>query len=549
MAAEPGFTIVQAGSSLQAISPDGATIETLTLPVGVTIDATIRGQFHIMARQLLFTRAPSVNLWIDPVTFTVRPMVIEAPSTAPVLAAGGGTGLTGDYVAAVAFAVLDGNGDVINESSISPLSNVVTLADEDIDWSSIPVSLDSAVNARVLYRSVTGANGESLFQRSIITDNVTTMLSADATDDTALGLLPVYQGNDPPPGTAPGTWLELSTTWQNRMLGVSRADPDELLYTQPDQFYAWPTANGFFLTVRGEDKFGCQGFLPRRDDLVILKRSRVLRLVGSSNEDFELIPDTSGEGIGCQAPFSCVVIDDLGYFLGWDGVYRVGPQGVECISRGKVDPWFQTDDYFDRSLFPGAIGAYNPVTNSYELHFETAALTLGSWVAFDINTQNWYGRHETSAFVPTARGLLRDADGQAQSAIGGADGYVYWMNQPTREDAPGDGDPASAIDIDWLSAYIDDGDPDSFHYWGQASIFVRQESGTPPVATITSWVGNIPTSGAGLTQNVPLTIDRTRLARFGSGRTLRFRIQHPDSAGYGFMLQGLMVPTHVVGRR
>jgi len=548
------FTIVQAGSTLQAVNDDGTLVETLTLPGGVTIDATIRGQFLIMARQILFVGAPSVNLWIDPVTFTVRPMVIEAPSTAPVLAAGSGTGLTGDYIAAVAFAVLDGDGEVINESPLSPLSNVVTLANDDIDWSSIPISADSSVNARVLYRSLRDADGTTLFQRSIISNNVTTTLTGDNTADSALGLLPAFQGNDPPPGTTSADRILWATVWQSRMLCVGSNDPDELRYTEVDKFYAWPYANGINLTVRGEDQFGCQGFLPRRAELVILKRARVLRLVGNDNTDFQLIPDTSGDGVGCIAPLSAVVIDDIGYFMGADGVYRVGPGGIESITRGKVDPWFITSLYFTRSLFQYAIGAFNDETNAYEIHIPSAVLELGNWMSFDIETATWYGRHSTSAFTPTARALLRDSNGLARTAMGGADGYIYLMNQPTREDAPGDGSAADAILPNWTSAFFDDGDPDVTHYWGDPTFHVQNESDVTPLvvppAQVESMVGAITGGFTGaLVQSLPVTRDRSRLNRFGVGRLMRFRITHPSSAGCNLMLRGFQIPTHVIGRR
>jgi hypothetical protein len=553
-----GFTIVQAGSTLQAVSADGTQVETLVLPSGVTIDATVRGQFFVIARQILFTRAPSVNLWIDPVTFTVRPMVIEAPATAPVLAAGSGTGLTGDYIGGVTFAVLDGDGNIINESPMSPLSNTVTLADDDIDWSSIPVSVDTSVNARVLYRSLTGGDAENLFQRSILANNVATTVAGDNTADSALGLLPAFLGNDPPPGSTPGTRLELAIAWQNRILGVGQADPDELRWCEPNQFYAWPSANGIMLTVRGEDRYGCQGFLPRRSELVILKRARVLRFIGSDNSNFELIPDTSGEGVGCQAPLSCVVIDDVGYFLGFDGVYRVDSSGVQSITRGKVDPWFLTDTYFTRSLFPYAIGAYNDDTHMYELHLADEELELGRWIAFDIRTGEWYGRHVTSAFTPTARASVRGVDGQPLPAIGADDGYIYLMNQTLRSDLPGDGSAAEPILPVWESAYFDLGDPDMVHYWGDPSFHVQNEFyavGPPlptdvPPAQLETMVGEIVPSWTGaLTQALPLNVDRARLRRFGVGRLMRFRLTHPDSAGYNLVLRGMQIPVRVVGRR
>lgn len=555
------FYIVQAGSALQAISDDGATIVTLTLPVGVTIDPDVRGQFHVISRQVIFTRASSVNLWIDPVTFIVRPMVITAPVGAATLAtaAPAGLGLTGQYIAAYSYAVLDGAGAIINESPLSPLSNVVALANQAIDWSGISVSPTAYVNARVLYRSVAGANGEVLFQRSILADNVTTVLAGDETADSALGLLPAFQGNDPPPGTVSGTRLALAVTWQSRLCGVDGADPHDFRYSEPNAFYSWPLDNGFKLTVDGEDEYGCTGFLPRRSELVILKRSRVLRLVGNDNRDFELIPDTSGEAVGCIAPFSCVVIDDIGYFLGQDGVYRVGPGGVESISRGKVDPWFITDLFFDRDEFPNAFAAYNPVTHAYELHLVAVNTppVVDTWIAFDIRSQSWYGAHHTEALTPSARALGRNSNGTMGAIMGGTDGYLYRMNETDRTDYDG-ATPLTGvgISVDWITAYFHGDDPDLLHYWGQATFHIQNQlvenvEPAPVAIDVGVQVGNITVGVASFVSvvfTIPQTVDRYLGPRFGVGRLMRWRMTH-STAGGRVMLRGFEIPVSVVGRR
>ena len=54
------FYLAQAGSSLQRVDPDG-TVTTLTLPSGVTIDATINGIFAVLGSVNIFAKLIGVT--------------------------------------------------------------------------------------------------------------------------------------------------------------------------------------------------------------------------------------------------------------------------------------------------------------------------------------------------------------------------------------------------------------------------------------------------------------------------------------------------------
>lgn len=544
------FAIVQAGSALQAVSTSG-TIVTLTLPTGVTIDSTLRGQFHILGKQLLFTGAATINLWIDPVTLTVRSMVIVPPTAAPTLATNG-TGLTGSYVAAYTFGVIDTNGNLINESGLSDLSDALAVTNQGINWTNIQVSPDSSVNCRVLYRSLLDGNGETLFRRTIIADNVTTSFLTDNLPDSGLELLPAFADSDPPEGTVPGTRLQLAVSYRDRIFAVGTSDPDSLRWTEPGSFYQWPSENEAGLTVRGEDQYGCQGFLPRKEELVILKRSKVLRFVGSSNDDFEMMPDDSSQNVGCIAPLSCVVISDVGYFLGPDGVYAVDSAGVRNITRDTVDPWFSTDLYFNRPGFYLALGGYNPATHSYELYLTyvgSATGVIDRWISYDIEKGKWYGPHYTAGFTPSARGMLKTSGGLLNATIGGTDGYLYYMNQSLRSDLPG-ATPLtpSAITAEWIHSYFDADSPDFLHFWGMPTYHYQNEGVSAGTVTVSWYTGDLVASSFPNTGTFPLTTDRYRMTRLGTGRLMRMKFTHA-TAGENFLLRGMQIPFNTIGRR
>lgn len=533
-----GFYVVQAGSSLQLIDTAGA-VQTLTLPSGVTIDAAVKGLFAVLGQQMVFVKAGTVNLWINPATLAVLPMSILPPLSAPTLAAGAGTGLTGAYRGWVQYLIKDLNGTVLNASPLSPQSLSVTLANKDLVYSDLAISPNTSVNCRRVFRTVAG--GTIPFQMTDIDDNAATSVTSSLAD-AALALLPSDPDLGVPPGSVPGTSLSLIAAWKSRLWAISgkQTEVDDIRYTEEDNFWQWPATNSLPAYPKGEDQYGVTGFLPRRDELGIGKRNRILKIVGSSNTDFEVI--VVAEGVGVLAPASVVVIRDVAYFLGQDGVYTFGPNGITPISRDKVDPWFLTGDYFDRTYFPQAFGGYNHDTDSYELHLVSAGgSTFDRWVSYDVRRKEWLGPHKTGKFTPTMRAMLTSGTGAFLPTMGSSDGYLYKMNQS------GASDQGTAIAIEWISKWFNGNAPDIFHHWGQPTFYVTKQAGTPGPLIVTPRVGNQDASD-GAAQNVPQTIDRSKLARFGDGRLLRLAFTHSTDAE-DVQLNGFELPFNEIGRR
>ena len=528
------FYAIQAGATLQIMQTDG-TLQSLTLPDSHTISSTIRGRFAILGQNLIFVRAGSVNFRVDPIDFTVYPLNLTPPLAPPTLAVGTSTGLTGDYRRRVSFAIKDADGIIQNESPLSPRSLTVTLANESLGTSNIPVSAQSQVNCRRLYRTVDG--GEIYFHELDIDDNVVTAID-NATADAALSLLPSDPALGNPPGTVPGTALSLITEWNNRLWGVSARydERHKLLYTEDGQVYAW--ANELLIASDGEDDIGLTGLIRRRDELGICKRNRVLKLVGDSNQDFQLI--VVAEGVGRVAPDTVVVVRDVGYFLSEDGVYTFGPDGVTPISHAKVDGWFTEGATFNRAKFVNAVAGYNPQTDSYDLHLPGAGQNdLNRWVSYDIRSGEWTGPHLTAKMTPVSRALLYDADNIELPTIGGSDLFLYKMNQT------GASDQGSAIAIDWLTKRFSASAPDITHFWDQPSIHTKVQPGGT-LAIIPAVGGTDAPTGLQFTHD--LTLGRERLQRLGVGRLLQLNFTHATD-GEDVELYGFELPFNEVGRR
>lgn len=534
------FYIAQAGSSIQIIQTDGTIYKTLTLPSGVTIATSRIGRFAVLNQQIVLVNSPTKSLWIDPSDFTVRPMVPLPPSAAVTLAAGSGTGLSGVYRVKVSFVVKDENGVTMTETRLGPASGPVTLSNTSLDITDIPKSSDSTVNCRRIYRTVAG--GAVYFQMMDLDDNETTEIRGLTLADSALELLPSDPKLGNPPGSIPGTRMELVTEWRNRLWGKGTDDPDEIRFTDLNKFYAW---NAFLLAQpKGEDSTGIVGFLRRRDELVVGKRRRLLKVTGTDEDSFDV--QQIAEGVGLMAPDGGCVVRDIAYFLGTDGtVYSYGPNGVAAISNDRVDPWFKSDTYFNRSLFDQTVASYNPITDAVEFQLAAAGSSnLDRWVAYDIRRKEWYGPHLTGKFTPTVRALLADADGNAVPVIGGSDAYIYTQNQS------GASDNGTAIAISWQTKAFNADAPHAEKFWGKPVFHVKNQGATAGPITVTPRVGRVDQADDEDPLSVPQNGDTGEVDRpsHEPGEVLQLTFTHSTDAE-DVDLRGFELPYAIIGNR
>lgn len=110
---------------------------------------------------------------------TASAVGIAAPASAPGLSAGAAGVLTGSYAYRVTY-VIEVDGVRESESDPSTVSNSVTLAGEQGALADVPVSADSRVNARYIYRTTAG--GARYYYVGKISDNTTTTYSDNVAD-------------------------------------------------------------------------------------------------------------------------------------------------------------------------------------------------------------------------------------------------------------------------------------------------------------------------------------------------------------------------------
>lgn len=516
----------------------------ITLPTGITLYGASQP-----CRAVLFganTQFPVIvvvngathDFTID--TYGVaRALALSPPIYAPVPSAGAGTGLTGVYKVAVSFKIKDANGMTIFESDQSPISAATaSLTNKSIRLDNIPVSGNGLVNARGLYRTTSG--GSILYPWFDIDNNSDLFEDRDVAD-ASLSILPAPINGAPPDFTC-------ITRWKDRLWGIPRMDVDKFRWSEERIYYSWPTVNEGTLPPAQSDIYGGVGFIPRRDQLGILRRDVFYVVLGDSNDSFHRnkIAD-----IGLVAPDSVVVNRDVGYFLGFSqGRYLVASwtdDGVRPISELQVDAWFNTTTYFNQTTFSKARGRYNPDTDCYELLLSNVGSSnLDRWVAYSIRNGVWYGPHKTDSFTPTVTGTDSDAQGTFTSlaggrlaVFGGSNGFLY------RRDITTTNDDGTAVAFNVDLPYLDADDNEQFKAWLDPTILARAEAGgTLLITPIVGEYGDAATP----TYTHDLTKQRERLPRLGVGRYAQLNLQHSHT-GEDVRLFQVLVPYFYLGRR
>jgi len=135
-----------------------------------------RIHFHTL-RGKCFYNGDTTQRKIDETTASA--VGLAKPTTEATVAAGVSTGLTGSYAVKVTY-VIEVDSTKVYESDPSDASNSVTLANEDLALTEIPLSSDSRVNARYIYR--TTADGSKYWYEGKISDNTTTTYTASQVD-------------------------------------------------------------------------------------------------------------------------------------------------------------------------------------------------------------------------------------------------------------------------------------------------------------------------------------------------------------------------------
>jgi len=286
--------VVAAGGKLINVTPTAQT----NLIAGLT-DEEVHFASH---RGKLFVNGDNTQKKYD--GSSVDPVGIAAPGTAPTSAAGAAGALTGAYSVKVTFAI-ESAGVTLYESNPADASNTVTLSSEQLSLSAVPVSGDTRVTHRYVYRTVSG--GSKWFFDGKIADNTTTTYTSTQADS-LLGRM--VETNHGQPSTAPiciGVNERLAWIDGNKVrLSEANVSDAYMEYQVSTRYWEIP-GNG-----QGTGLAAVYNPATGRQDLYVFAEDSISVLPsGNPNEPLQMVVDY----IGCAQHDSIVVYNGSVVFL------------------------------------------------------------------------------------------------------------------------------------------------------------------------------------------------------------------------------------------
>lgn len=315
------------------------------------------------------------------------------------------------------------------EASMNVASNSVTVSDNDITLTMIPVCPDAflgeTVTGRKIYRIENAGSTYKILTNGTIADNSTvTLVDSDA--DAALGaaLSPTHT-RTPPKG-------KLSVVHFNRLWIANNPDnPSTIYYSAdgtPDFFDTGNTVNGGEFPIRKDDG----------DEITFVKNLLGNLTIGKNNSIQKLYTDGDTPStewsvsdpfspIGCHAPYS-VVSTPIGIiYLSNNGLYSFNGQ-ISALLSDKITPEIQDISF---SNFQNVWGEY--AKNTYFLSYastSSGSSTNNRVLVFDFITKS-YSKDLIS--VNVFHTFRSGSDVELLYAGSSTNGKVYVYGEANRE--------------------------------------------------------------------------------------------------------------------
>jgi hypothetical protein len=361
------FAITLGGQGYIYYAIAGGTAVPLTLPETLTPD--LQTSFASSLQWVFLTNGMDTPLKINVTTLTVTYWGIVAPTTAPTLAASGTSTMVGMYTYAVTF----GTGS--QESSQGAISATLTVTNQGIQLSAIPVSTDPQVTQRNIYRI-----GGSLGQWLLITtlnDNTTTTYLDTTGDAQVTGQQLVIYRDPPMPFTSICNHME-------RIWGFGTPNDASIVY--------WSNLNepwGFNVDTGnlpiGENSFNdaAVACVSIGGQLVLHKSKTTYAVFGNTDSNFLA---NKLFDIGCRSLRSACTAYGLDWWVSRQGIYFYDGSSPTNISDGG----YQQSNI--KAILDGLTDADLAQATSfvYERMFHVSFPTLNKTYLYDLRSKNWY---------------------------------------------------------------------------------------------------------------------------------------------------------------
>jgi hypothetical protein len=337
------------------------------------------------------------------------------PPSTPLTSAASGTFLTGVYSYKVTFI----NQMLGHESNPSPKSADITLANQGVSITNLPVSSDPQVTARNIYRTTAGG-GVWLFLKTI-QDNTTTS-TTDSASDATLSIAVDNTGNGVPP-----LWSMIAML--NGFAFMVPKNSSRVWFSKVN----FPNAvdSNDFRDLAVNDGTVITGLRLFRKQIIAFKSTSIWNGFGTDRYTFGFDPQVSKIGAVNNA---CIVevpgkdvlafIDGAKRFYFYDGA-TVTPaaEGITPILRN-----ISTSD------LASVVGTIHKATNQCRWVVKLSGSSQSDLMIWYDYVQNKWGTRTLTNTKTSFISSLLDSSRQEQCYIGGYTGTIWQMDTGTTDD-------------------------------------------------------------------------------------------------------------------
>lgn len=240
---------------------------------------------------------------------------IEEPTTAPTLAAGAGTGITGTAIGVYTFAEITA-GEIVHESNPSDPSGAIALTNDNRAWSGLPTThTNPRVTHKRLYVSMDG--DDFLFVANVPLVDATYTEAVATADLDPLSVVNERRGV--PPRDA-----SIVTYYANRVWYGFKGS-DRFMFSELNEPESVSSANE--LATKDARFVTCLRGL--NDELIIGTRASIQYLQGFGASDFEVHYHT--QAIGIVTHHGSIVVNDTLWAFTQEGYVRLSGGGYQFL--------------------------------------------------------------------------------------------------------------------------------------------------------------------------------------------------------------------------
>lgn len=361
------FAVTVAGVGYIYTASQGGTPTLVPTPVPLT--PNLQTSFADSQHWIFITNGVDTPLKYDVLTSTITNWGIDPPATAPLLIIAGVCLMYGKYYYCITY------GTANQESSQGVVSQPITVTNQGIALTSIPVSSDSQVTERNIYR-LGGALGQWRLIHTI-PDNVTTTYADTLADANVTGQLLTVNRDAPLP------FISI-VAHKERIWGFGTpSDPSIVYYSNLNEPWGFNNLKGNYPV--GENSFNdvAVGMASIGTQLILMKSRSTYNVTGSTNADFQV---NKLFDIGCRSQRSICQAYGVCWWVSKQGIYQFDGNSPTNLSDGN----YQVSNIKSVISSLNDSDFANCTSFVYERMVHFSFPTLNKTYLFDLRSQGWY---------------------------------------------------------------------------------------------------------------------------------------------------------------